>query len=107
MTERVKQILEQNGHSNIYGTLTDGLFRQRRNMLEPGAPGHEKELMITPSGVRELEGWSDEQYKEIHQVGDAKIAAYRLAIAQYLAEQDGTSDMNPGASAGEGQIYHY
>ncbi|MEK7543934.1 MAG: hypothetical protein AAB557_03635 [Patescibacteria group bacterium] len=107
MTERMQEILEGNHHPQLYRTLVDGLLREYGYMLELGTFGHEKEWMITPNGVKELEGWSDTQYRELHQVGDAKIADYRAAIAQYLAEQAGTNDMNSGAGAGEGQIYHY
>ena len=106
MTKELEHILMENGHSHLYGTLVSGLLREHGNMLEQvqESPRQQVRWMITANGVRELVDWTDKQFKALHQVGDAKIADYREAIAQWMAEQDGTFDMNVGAGAGEDGI---
>lgn len=106
MTIELERILKETGHSHLYGTLASGLLHEHGNMLERAqeSPRHQERWMITEDGVRKLAVWSDKEFKSLHQVGDEKIADYREAIAQWLAQQDGTDDMNVGAGAGEGGI---
>ncbi len=106
MTIELERILKKNDHSHLYGTLVDGLLREHGYMLEQvrESPRHRERWMVTPDGVHTLAGWSDKQYKALHQVGVAKIADYREAIAQWMAQQDGTDDMKD-FGAGEGAIF--
>lgn len=106
MTKELERLLKSNGHSHLYGTLASGLLREHGYMLEQvrESPRHQERWMITASGVRELADWSDKEFKALHQVGDAKIKDYREAITQWMAEQDGTTDMTD-CGAGDGSIF--